>query len=123
MEDDTKEQMASVTDEDRLVLGSAPDRADHGCFVGVMLIMVAVFVGPTLLVLGAASLIPVILTVLLITVATPWINPAERASRKAKWIGRAITFCVLAGLTLAAIYAVKYGGFLQVRDEWDVREQ
>ena len=101
---------------------TSPDKADHGCFVAMILLVAAVFAGPALLMLGGAPLIPVILGVLLLSVATPWVNPMEKSAPRALWTGRIITFFLLAALVAGSILAFIWFGFSSGPDNWDVRQ-
>jgi|GEM_PF-4879764 len=70
--------------------------------VGCLLLMVGgffvLFALPAFFLLGGAPVIIPLILLLLVALVTPFINPAERQSDKARWIGRGITFFVLAML-------------------------
>jgi hypothetical protein len=63
----------------------------------------ALFALPAFFLLGGAPVIIPLIVLLLVAVVTPFINPAERRSSKARWIGRGVTFVFLA-LILGALF-------------------
>lgn len=82
------------------------DKPDVGCMIGLGLLLVFVFFLPAAIWFGGFYLAGG-LAVLLLAVATPWINPTERMSSTARWWGRAITFLFLMALVVTAIILVR----------------
>ena len=78
------------------------DKADTGCLIGLGMIFFFIFFGVGAVFLGLAPLLVPLLACFLVALATPWINPTERASPKVKWWGRVLTFLFLAGLIVVA---------------------
>ena len=74
------------------------ERMDFGCLALLMAGFVGIFFLPAIFLLGGAPAIIPLITLLLVAVVTPLINPAERMSPKAKWIGRLATFLGLTAL-------------------------
>jgi hypothetical protein len=74
------------------------ERMDVGCLLLMIGGFFVLFALPAFFLLGGAPLIIPLILLLLVAVLTPFINPAERKSEKARWIGRGITFFVLAML-------------------------
>ena len=78
--------------------------------VGCLFLMVGGFVGifalPAIFLLGGAAAILPLLTLMLVALATPFINPTDRMSGKTRWIGRAVTFLVLSLLVVIAWYMI-----------------
>ena len=68
------------------------EKADMGCVALLMAAFVGVFFIPAVFLLGGAPVIIPLITLLLVAVITPVINPTERMAPKARWIGRAATF-------------------------------
>ncbi len=91
------------------------DKADLGClivlgaaFAGVFLFIPAIWFGGPF-VLG-------VIGILLLALASPFLNPLERRSSKAKWWGRILTFLILAGLAVAAWLWLRRSGDRMVDD-------
>lgn len=79
-------------------LQDSRDKSDFGCLLLLAALFVGVFALPAIFLLGGAPLVIPLILVLLISVFTPLINPAERMPSKPKWIGRIIVFLALAAL-------------------------
>ena len=79
---------------------------DTGCLLLLMAGFVGVFFIPAVLLLGGAPAIIPLITLLLVALSTPFINPTEKMSVKARWTGRLITFGGLALLLVVAWYLV-----------------
>ncbi len=92
------------------------DRSDFGCLLGLVAIFIAVGLGPALLLLGGAPLIPLIIGALVIAVIVPWVNPTERYPDAKKWIGRTITFIILVALFIGGLLLLPR--FLQSSDPY-----
>ena len=82
------------------------DRSDTGCLVLLMLGFVGVFFLPAIFLLGGAPAIIPLITLLLVAMITPIINPTERKPNRAKWTGRLITFFGLALILLAGWFLI-----------------
>jgi hypothetical protein len=89
------------------LLLTPPDRPDMGCYLGLLGLLLGLLIIVAMLARAGGALIIPFLGMFLLLLATPLLNPAERKSEKAKWIGRAITFVVLSALLAA--------GFLYIR--------
>lgn len=83
------------------------DKPDVGCMVALAGLLLCVFLLPAAIWFGGVY-VAMGLFVLLLALATPWINPAERMSPAAKWWGRVLTFLFLAGLVVAAWLLIRY---------------
>lgn len=88
------------------------DRSDRGCLVLLGFAFAAVFFAPVVMLLGGAPVIVPLLVLFLLAILTPMVNPAEGKSGKAKWIGRMVTFAVLAA-AMAALAWVFFGGLME----------
>lgn len=84
----------------------ARERMDMGCLLLMMAGFVGVFALPALVLLGGALLIIPCITLLLVALVTPFINPVEGRSPKARWTGRLLTFLGLSLLLLVGWYLV-----------------
>lgn len=74
-----------------------------GCVALIMAGFIGVFLLPAAFLLGGAPIIIPLISLLLVAVITPLINPTEKMSSKARWVGRLTTFLVLGlGLAFAA---------------------
>jgi len=78
------------------------DKADTGCLIALGGFFICLFFVPAVALLGGAPLLVPVILVFLLALATPWINPAERMSPRARWTGRVLTFLLLTGLAAAA---------------------
>ena len=79
------------------------EKSDVGCLVLLFLMFVGVFFVPALFLLGGAPLIIPLITILLLGIATPFVNPVERYPGAVKWWGRILSFLFMAGLVVAFI--------------------
>ena len=77
---------------------------DTGCLLFLMAGFVGIFFIPAVFLLGGAPLIIPLITLLLVVMATPFINPAEKFPTKGRWTGRVITFFSLAILLTVGWY-------------------
>jgi hypothetical protein len=84
------------------------DKADLGCLIALGGFFVLIFFLPAAAFLGGAPFIIPVIAILLLGLATPWLNPAERMAPAAKWWGRAITFVVIAALVVAAWLVLRH---------------
>jgi hypothetical protein len=103
--------LAPVAEEDHSsgpLLLTPPDRPDMGCYVGLLALLLGLLVVGAMLARAGAALIVPVLGLMILVIATPLLNPAERRSERAKWRGRAITFSVLLVLLLGGIFYVKH---------------
>jgi len=82
------------------------ERMDTGCLVLLMAGFVGVFFIPAIFLLGGAPAIIPLITLLLVALVTPFINPTEKMSSKARWTGRLITFFGIALILVGAWYMV-----------------
>ncbi len=82
------------------------ERMDTGCLLLMMAGFVGVFFIPAVFLLGGAPAILPLITLLLIAMVTPFINPAEKMSGRARWTGRLITFFGLALVVAIAWYFI-----------------
>lgn len=80
------------------------EKMDVGCLLLLMAAFAGIFCLPALFLLGGAPAILPLLTLLLVALVTPFINPAERMEPRAKWTGRLLTFLGLALLLAAGWY-------------------
>ncbi len=85
------------------------ERMDGGCLALMMLGFVGIFAMPAFFLLGGAPLIIPLITLFMLALVTPFLNPAERKSRRARWVGRLVVFLVLA-LSLGAAWAAIFLG-------------
>ena len=85
------------------------DKADIGCLIFLGVMLVGVFLVPVAIWFGG-PLVIVVITCLLLALATPVLNPLEKKSVSAKWWGRAITFLVLVALLVVAYFRITRGG-------------
>lgn len=86
------------------------DKADTGCLVVLFFMFVGVFFLPAFVLLGGAPFIVPAISILLLILVTPFVNPTDRFSGPAKWWGRVITFLVLVGLIIGAWIWIKRSG-------------
>ena len=86
------------------------EKSDAGCLILLGAAFIGVFLFPAALLLGGAPLIVPLITVLLLVILTPFVNPLEGRSVRAKWWGRVVTFLFLAGLFVAFWFWVSRGG-------------
>lgn len=77
------------------------DKADIGCLIALGGLLLCVFLLPAAIWFGGFY-VAIAIFVLLLALATPWINPAERMGLQAKWWGRVLTFLFLVSLLVAA---------------------
>ena len=82
------------------------ERMDTGCLILLMSGFVGVFFIPAVFLLGGAPAIIPLITLLLVAMVTPFINPSEKMSQQAKWTGRLITFFGLALILAVAWYVI-----------------
>lgn len=82
------------------------ERMDTGCLLLMVAGFFGVFMLPAFFLLGGAPVILPLLTLLLVAVLTPFINPVEKWSPKAMWIGRGVTFGVIGLILLVGWYLV-----------------
>ena len=71
-----------------------------------MLGFVGVFFLPAIFLLGGAPAIIPLITLILVVMVTPFINPAERKPTRARWTGRVITFASLALILLIGWFVI-----------------
>ena len=81
------------------------NKPDVGCLVLVALSFIGVLAAPAVFFLGGAPLILPGLAVLLLAVLAPLVNPTERMTGRGRWIGRIVTFLVLAALVAAGWFS------------------
>lgn len=79
-------------------LKDSREKSDFGCLLLLAAAFAGVFALPAVFLLGGAPLVIPLILLLLISVFTPLINPAERMPSKPKWIGRIVVFLGLAAL-------------------------
>ena len=79
----------------------AYDKPDVGCMIGLGGLLVGVFLLPAAIWFGGVYVAGVIF-LLLMVLATPWVNPTEKMGPGAKWAGRVITYLFLVGLVVVA---------------------
>jgi hypothetical protein len=84
------------------------DKPDVGCLIALGALFICIFLVPALALLGGAPLLVPVIMMFLLALATPWINPAERMSPRARWTGRVLTFLLLAGLVVAAWFLLRH---------------
>ena len=82
------------------------ERMDTGCLLLLMAGFVGVFFLPAVFLLGGAPAIIPLITLLLVAMVTPFINPSEKMSAQAKWTGRFITFFGIALILVGAWYLI-----------------
>lgn len=82
------------------------ERMDTGCLLLLMAGFVGVFFVPAVFLLGGAPAIIPLITLMLVALVTPFINPTEKMSMRARWTGRFITFAGLAGILVVAWYLI-----------------
>lgn len=82
------------------------ERMDTGCLLLMMAGFVGVFFIPAVFLLGGAPAILPLITLLLVAMVTPFINPCEKMSVRVKWTGRFMTFFGLALLLGIAWYLI-----------------
>ena len=78
------------------------ERMDTGCLLLMVGGFFVLFALPTFFLLGGAPVVIPLILLLLVAMVTPLINPTERKADKERWIGRGITFLVLAVLLVGA---------------------
>lgn len=83
------------------------DKADVGCLIALGALFAGVFLFIPAIWFGGPFVIAA-LGVFLLAIATPFLNPLERRSPKAKWWGRVLTFLLLAGLVIGAWFWVSH---------------
>ena len=113
MPDDVERPSADESSPEPAPLRMGPlgqrERMDTGCLLLMMVGFVVVFAMPAFFLLGGAPLIIPLITLFMLALATPFLNPAERKSRRARWTGRLVVFLILALL----LGVVCYGVFLR----------
>jgi len=82
------------------------ERMDTGCLLLLMAGFVVVFFVPAVFLVGGAPAIIPLITLLLVAMVTPLINPTEKMAARAKWTGRLITFLGLALILVAAAWFI-----------------
>ena len=92
------------------------DKADIGCLIFLGVMLVGVFLFPVAVWFGGPFVI-VVITGLLLVLATPILNPMEKYPGAAKWWGRAITLLVLVALLVAAYFWITRGGETAVEEK------
>lgn len=92
------------------------ERMDFGCLLLMMAGFVGVFALPAFFLLGGAPVIIPLITLLLVALVTPFINPTERFSPKARWTGRVLTFLVLSLLLGIGWYLTFMRGSPELRE-------
>ena len=80
------------------------EKFDVGCLALMLAGFIGVFFLPAFFLLGGAPVIIPLIILLLLWLVSPFLNPAERFSGKAKLVGRLLTCFTLALLLLAAWY-------------------
>ncbi len=86
------------------------DKPDIGCMIGLGGLLLCVFLLVPAIWFGGFY-VAIVIFLLLMALATPWINPAERMAPAAKWTGRALTFLFLCAVVAAAWWLiVHYAG-------------
>ena len=76
------------------------DKPDVGCMIGLAGILLGVFLLPAAIWFGGIYVFGGIF-LLLMVIATPWVNPTEKMAPGPKWAGRVITWLFLMGLVVA----------------------
>ena len=79
---------------------------DTGCLLLLTAGFVVVFFVPAVFLVGGAPAIIPLITLLLVAMVTPLINPTEKMAARAKWTGRLITFLGLALILVAAAWFI-----------------
>lgn len=75
------------------------DKPDMGCFVGLIMLLAAVFLFPIVVIRFGGPAILFIVGGFLLAVITPIMNPLEKAaSEKTRWISRICIWLLLCGL-------------------------
>ena len=82
------------------------ERMDTGCLMLMMVGFVGIFMVPAFFLLGGAPVIIPLIVFFLTALLTPFINPTERMSSRARWTGRVVTFVVLGILIGIAAYHI-----------------
>ncbi len=80
------------------------DKADVGCLILLFGGFVGIFLLPAMFLLGGAPLIVPLISILILLILTPLVNPAERMAGPAKWWGRVICFLVMAACIVALLF-------------------
>jgi hypothetical protein len=73
------------------------DKADVGCLIFLGFMLIVVFFIPIAFWFGG-PLVIIVITCLLLVLATPFCNPLENFAPAARWWGRVLTFLAMAGL-------------------------
>ncbi len=114
------ENNTSEAPPSRLASLQGADKADMGCLIALGALFAGVFLFIPAIWFGGPLVIVAILFFLLVIV-TPFLNPLERRSSKARWWGRVLTFLLLAGLVVAAWFWVsRYTNRMVDDDEFSV---
>jgi quinol-cytochrome oxidoreductase complex cytochrome b subunit len=87
-----------------------PDQADRGCMIFIMAFVLALPFIIAGFFLGGAILIMPLLVAFLMAIATPWVNPTEKKSPRAKWIGRGATWLLLVALLTTGYLVWSHAG-------------
>ena len=96
------------------------DKADLGCMIMLGAVFAGIFLFIPAIWFGGPFVI-VVIGVLLLALATPFLNPLERRASKAKWWGRVLTFLLLAGMVLAAcVWVSRYTNQMVDDDEFSL---
>lgn len=79
---------------------------DTGCLFLMMAGFVGLFFLPAFFLLGGAPFIIPVLTLFLLVLVTPFINPTEKMADRPRWTGRVVTWLVLALLMGIGYYVL-----------------
>jgi len=82
------------------------ERMDTGCLFLMMGGFVGLFLLPAFFLLGGAPFIIPVLTLFLLVLVTPFINPTEKMADRPRWTGRLVTWLVLAVLMAIGYYVL-----------------
>lgn len=92
------------------------ERMDTGCLFLMMGGFLMIFILPAFFLLGGAPFIIPVLTLFLLALVTPFINPTEKMADRPRWTGRLVTWLVLAVLMGIGYYVLFMGAVPVLRE-------
>ncbi len=78
--------------------GRDDQKSDTGCLIMLFVFFIGVFLFPAFFFLGGAPFIVPLIILFLVAIVSVPLNPLEHQAKKAKWMGRIVTFLILATL-------------------------
>ena len=99
-----------------------PDKADFGCLMFIIAFFALLPFIITGFFMGGAIFMMPIATAVLMAIAVPWINPAEKMAPQARWIGRALTWLLLVSLVVGGYLWWKHSGDAMPSEDGEVYE-